>query len=155
MRDGHPCKTLHGHNYRVRLQVAADRLGDLDGFVIDYHLLQPFFDHLQSGMDHQNLNEALPGGGPASTAERLSKHLFVIATQVLSAELDKRGAWVHRVGVSETDKTWAWYQDTNTVTKHIAYEIEQIRKAITDAFRIEIDMLNDRIEELELKAKEE
>jgi 6-pyruvoyltetrahydropterin/6-carboxytetrahydropterin synthase len=56
--DGHKCKRLHGHNYKIEVAVA----GPLDerGFVIDYAeldvVVQPIIDRL----DHRCLND-IPG----------------------------------------------------------------------------------------------
>lgn len=58
VHDGHKCRRLHGHNYRVDVSVA----GGLDerGFVLDYAeldgIVQPVIDEL----DHRCLND-IPG----------------------------------------------------------------------------------------------
>lgn len=53
--EGHKCKNLHGHNYR--LDVAVD--GDLDacGFVMDYAELEAIVDPIIRRIDHRYLNE--------------------------------------------------------------------------------------------------
>lgn len=57
--DGHKCKRVHGHNYRVDVSISADGL-DARGFVIDYaeldEAVQPIIDRL----DHRLLND-IPG----------------------------------------------------------------------------------------------
>jgi 6-pyruvoyltetrahydropterin/6-carboxytetrahydropterin synthase len=56
--DGHKCKRLHGHNYRI--DVSIDGPLDERGFVIDYaeldNVVQPIIDSL----DHRLLND-IPG----------------------------------------------------------------------------------------------
>lgn len=56
--DGHKCRRVHGHTYRVRITVGGKR-GD-DGFIVDYEVVRrawaPFFDML----DHRTLND-VPG----------------------------------------------------------------------------------------------
>jgi 6-pyruvoyltetrahydropterin/6-carboxytetrahydropterin synthase len=53
--DGHKCKRLHGHNYRVEVSV----LGELDGrgFVIDYAELDAVVQPLVDQLDHRFLND--------------------------------------------------------------------------------------------------
>jgi len=53
--DGHKCKRLHGHNYRVEVSVE----GPLDerGFVIDYAELDAAVQPLIDRLDHRYLND--------------------------------------------------------------------------------------------------
>lgn len=53
--DGHKCKRLHGHNYRLDVSIA----GDLDsrGFVIDYADLDAAVQPLVDRLDHRYLND--------------------------------------------------------------------------------------------------
>ena len=54
--DGHKCKRLHGHSYRVRLVVE----GELDptlGWVIDFADIAAAFEPIRRQLDHYYLNE--------------------------------------------------------------------------------------------------
>jgi len=53
--DGHKCKNLHGHNYRLEVSIS----GDLDerGFVMDYAELESIVDPIIKRVDHRYLNE--------------------------------------------------------------------------------------------------
>lgn len=53
--DGHKCKRLHGHSYRVEVSVE----GSLDqrGFVIDYAELDAAVQPLIKELDHRLLND--------------------------------------------------------------------------------------------------
>jgi 6-pyruvoyltetrahydropterin/6-carboxytetrahydropterin synthase len=53
--DGHKCKNLHGHNYRLEVSVE----GPLDerGFVMDYAELEDIVDPIIKRVDHRFLNE--------------------------------------------------------------------------------------------------
>lgn len=53
--DGHKCKNLHGHNYR--LEVAVEGPLDERGFVMDYAELEAIVDPLIARLDHKYLNE--------------------------------------------------------------------------------------------------
>ena len=53
--DGHKCKNLHGHNYRLEVSIS----GELDerGFVMDYAELEAIVDPIIKRVDHRFLNE--------------------------------------------------------------------------------------------------
>lgn len=53
--EGHKCKRLHGHNYRVEVVVE----GPLDerGFVMDYAELEALLSPLVAQIDHRYLND--------------------------------------------------------------------------------------------------
>lgn len=97
--DGHPCKRLHGHNYIVLVELAAESL-DAFGFVVDYHELAPLKRYIDETFDHRHLNEAM--GDEQPTAEKIAKHFFDWC----------RARWPQTaaVRVSETPKTWAEYR---------------------------------------------
>lgn len=103
--EGHQCARLHGHNYRVRVELT----GDLDGrgFVLDYGELAPFKRWLEETVDHRHLNqiEFFDGdrGGVNPTAEHLSRYL----TSALHSAVAIPRSVFAKVSVSETPKTWA------------------------------------------------
>lgn len=53
--DGHKCKNLHGHNYR--LEVSIEGKLDERGFVMDYAELEAIVDPIIKLVDHKYLNE--------------------------------------------------------------------------------------------------
>jgi 6-pyruvoyltetrahydropterin/6-carboxytetrahydropterin synthase len=95
----HPCARLHGHNYQVEVELAAERL-DAHGFVRDYRQLDQFKCYLDEEIDHRHLNEVF--GSEAVTAEFLALSFFTWC----------RARWpeVSAVRVSETPRTWAEYR---------------------------------------------
>lgn len=101
--EGHQCARLHGHNFVVRVELAADTL-DEHGFVVDYGALSAFGQWLDDNFDHRHLNDATTHN---PTAENLA-HLLstVLAIRVgLPTHVTIAG-----IGVSETPKTWAWWR---------------------------------------------
>lgn len=95
----HQCHRMHGHNYVVVVELAAQTL-NTDGFVRDYHDLGALKSYLDDKLDHRHLNETL--GDDCVTAEQIAQHLY---------------EWCHArwpetvaVKVSETPKTWAEYR---------------------------------------------
>lgn len=97
--DGHPCGRLHGHNFVVRLHLAAEELDEV-GFVQDYGELKNFQRWLDERFDHQHLNDRVAFN---PTSENMARHLYHTAHSTLG--LDK----VVAVSWSETPKTWATY----------------------------------------------
>ena len=71
--DGHKCKRLHGHSYRVRIYVA----GDLDpklGWVIDFADIKEAVAPIIEQLDHYYLNDI--EGLENSTAEVIAKWIW-------------------------------------------------------------------------------
>jgi 6-pyruvoyltetrahydropterin/6-carboxytetrahydropterin synthase len=53
--DGHKCKRMHGHNYRLEVSVAGEL--DARGFVLDYAELDAAVQPLVDKLDHRLLND--------------------------------------------------------------------------------------------------
>ncbi len=89
--DGHKCKNIHGHNYRVEIVIA----GQLDerGFVMDFAEIDDQIAPLLKQVDHRLLNEVAGLENP--TAE-------IIAAWFLERIQD-----CERVRVYENDNSWA------------------------------------------------
>jgi 6-pyruvoyltetrahydropterin/6-carboxytetrahydropterin synthase len=103
LADDHPCSRVHGHNYLIRVQLSAPLLDNV-GMVFDYNRLRPFGEWLDRTLDHQDLNAVADCGNP--TAENLARHLAVALITLCGIERTIDVA----VGVSETPKTWAWFE---------------------------------------------
>ncbi|MFT3691105.1 6-carboxytetrahydropterin synthase QueD [Paenirhodobacter sp.] len=93
----HQCHRLHGHNYIVVVELAAETLSP-DGFVRDYHDLAELKAHIDAAFDHRHLNDILP----IPTAEHIARYFYDWAVA--------RWPEVTAVKVSETPKTWAEYR---------------------------------------------
>ncbi|GAA0568044.1 6-carboxytetrahydropterin synthase QueD [Rhizomicrobium electricum] len=89
--DGHRCKNLHGHNYRVEIEVRGEV--DARGFVKDFGELDGDIAPLLAKVDHKLLNEVPGLENP--TAE-------IIARWFLDQIPDAA-----RVKVWENDDCWA------------------------------------------------
>jgi len=96
----HKCHRLHGHNYQVILELAAEKL-DADGFVVDYGGLSPFKDYLDNSIDHKHLNDLVDF---PPTAELLAEHFYKVARALFP------GLSIVAVTVKETQKTAARYE---------------------------------------------
>ena len=57
--EGHKCRNMHGHTYRIRL-VLADELHPLQGWVRDFADIKAAFAPVKETIDHHCLND-IPG----------------------------------------------------------------------------------------------
>lgn len=107
LATGHQCGRLHGHNYIVRVQLRSRQLDD-HGFVVDYGELAPVKRWIDDNMDHRHLNDSMKPFllGANTTAENMAHVMAVVVTDLLHLPDHVQVA----VGISETPKTWSWYE---------------------------------------------
>lgn len=112
LQPGHKCMRNHGHNYRVIVEVQASNL-DEHGFVVDYAQLSSLGQFITATLDHQDLNIVLPqNGGPSQpTAENIAYWLASKARSL--CDIPANGSL--RIGISETQSTWAWADEESGV----------------------------------------
>jgi len=103
------CQNLHGHNYRVRIHLSADRLDEL-GMVLDFADLREIAQEILGPFDHQVINEIPPFDERNTTAELLSAYFFTEVAARLGRFDDGRGVRVVRIEVWENDSSCAVYQ---------------------------------------------
>jgi len=92
------CGRLHGHRWRIQVEVETERL-DSVGISVDFKELSAWTDSILERFDHQYLNDVPPFDKINPTAENLAKHVF--------EELARQLPTVVRVGkvtVWESDK---------------------------------------------------
>ena len=99
------CENLHGHNYRVRMTVAAEEL-DRTGLVVDFVELKRWMRAIAERLDHTFLNEAPPFDILNPSAENLAKYFY----DELPAELKHGRARVTAVKIWETETSTATYR---------------------------------------------
>ncbi len=111
------CQNLHGHNYRLRVHLAAERLDPL-GMVLDFADLKAIVQEILAPFDHHVINEVPPFDERNTTAELLSAYFFAEVESRLGgfargAEGDSaadRGVRVIRIEVWENDSSCAVYE---------------------------------------------
>ena len=54
--EGHKCRRLHGHSFRVEVTVAGD-VDPVTGWLVDYGVIQGLVDPIRRELDHHYLNE--------------------------------------------------------------------------------------------------
>jgi len=99
------CENLHGHNYRVRVTAAAERLDEI-GMVIDFADLKAAVATILEPFDHRVINDIPPFGEVNTTAELLAEHVF----RQVTARIGDERVRVTRVEVWENDTSCAAYE---------------------------------------------
>jgi len=94
----HRCYNLHGHSYRVELQVEGP-VDPITGFVVDFFDVETAFEPLLLQVDHRYLNEV--DGLENPTAENIAVWIWDRTKALLPQ--------VSRVIVYETPLCWAEY----------------------------------------------
>jgi 6-pyruvoyltetrahydropterin/6-carboxytetrahydropterin synthase len=61
----HKCARLHGHSYRVEIQVAGE-VGEISGWIMDFQDIKDAFAPLHDQLDHRYLNEVDGLANPTS-----------------------------------------------------------------------------------------
>ncbi|MCE2884424.1 MAG: 6-carboxytetrahydropterin synthase [Planctomycetaceae bacterium] len=89
---------LHGHNWRVVVSVAGERL-DGEELLCDFHLVERLLGEIVAPFRDGNLNETAPFGRINPTAEALARHI----AHALDAALGARVPSVHLEWVRVTE----------------------------------------------------
>lgn len=97
--DGHKCKNVHGHTYKIRVTLK----GELDpglGWVIDFAEIKTAFEPLKQMLDHQYLND-IPG-----LENPTAENLAIWVWNKLAPQLSP----LYEVGVFETPSSGTYYR---------------------------------------------
>jgi len=100
------CNRLHGHNWKVEVQVTATSLDDV-GMGMDFKVIKDATRELIGKLDHRNLNDIPPFDKINPTAENISAYLY----DELSNELNADGIKVSTVTLWETDRACVTYSE--------------------------------------------
>lgn len=102
------CARLHGHNYRVVVTVAGEKLNE-QGMVIDFGELKAVCATAIDPLDHSYLNELDAFTETNPTAEALARHLYQkIGGRMAEAAKDVK---VAAVTVYESERSYATYRE--------------------------------------------
>lgn len=77
-----PCKTLHGHTWRVRVEVKSDRIDDI-GISVDFKDLKRLTHDVIERLDHKHINDIPPFDRENPTAENLARYIYAEVKQRL------------------------------------------------------------------------
>jgi 6-pyruvoyltetrahydropterin/6-carboxytetrahydropterin synthase len=84
---GYPgaCARMHGHNWKVEVEVEAHALDHL-GMGIDFKLVKQAARAVAEGLDHRYLNELAPFDSVNPTAEHIAAYFFGEVSRRLNGE---------------------------------------------------------------------
>ena len=100
------CSRLHGHNWKVEVQVVASHL-DTVGMGLDFKDIKEATKSLIGKLDHQNLNDIAPFDKVNPTAENISAYFY----KELSNEINTDRVKVDSVTIWETDRACVSYTE--------------------------------------------
>ena len=98
------CEALHGHNWKVEVFLAGERL-DEAGLLMDFGQIKARTNALVEEIDHKYLNELEAFREQNPSSENLARYLF----ERLAAALNRDGVRLSRVNVWESDSSCASY----------------------------------------------
>ena len=99
------CENVHGHNYKVRVTLAGEKL-NAAGLLMDFVELRTEIKALVERLDHRFLNDIPPFDRLNPSAENLAKYFC----DEIETQARNQGLQVHAVTVWETDTTSATYR---------------------------------------------
>ncbi len=71
--EGHKCRRLHGHSFRVEVRVAGE-VNETQGYLVDYGAIKAACEPVRTQLDHYCLNEIDGLANP--TAENLARWIW-------------------------------------------------------------------------------
>ena len=101
------CENPHGHNYKVRVTLAGEKLDEI-GLLYDFKDLKAVMGEIIERLDHQFLNDLEPFRKMNPSAENLAKYFYDEANTQMHGATNGR-VRVTDVTVWETDTTTARY----------------------------------------------
>ena len=101
------CENVHGHNYKVRVVLAGEKLNPV-GLLYDFGELKKRIEEVIRGIDHKFLNDLPPFTEVNPSAENIAKYFYDELSRRLSANAN--GARLREVTIFETETTTATYR---------------------------------------------
>ncbi len=101
-------ENVHGHNYRVRVTIAGDRLNST-GLLVDFANIRAAIKTVVDRLDHRFLNDLAPFDQLNPSAENLAKYFC----DEITPQLPDQHLRIQAVTVWETDLTSATYRPSS------------------------------------------
>lgn len=101
-----PCKKMHGHNWRVEVEITGEKL-DKIGMVVDFKEIRKATNLVVGELDHEFLNNLEPFSEDNPTAENIARYIFT----KLSEEFSNKNVKVNSIKLWETDKSAVSYKE--------------------------------------------
>ena len=99
------CSHIHGHNYRVEVNIQSDYLNKI-GMSLDFRELKRISKKAVGSLDHKNLNDIEFFRKNNPTAENIAKFLYQIIKRELKGKVS-----LYSVKVWETDEYAVTYKE--------------------------------------------
>lgn len=103
--SGGRCENVHGHNFKVELEIGGDDLDD-SGMLKDFTDLKSTLRGILGDLDHRDLNDLNPFDDSSPSSEKIAEYIF----QRASEDLNDGSIKVVSVTVSESDTASATYR---------------------------------------------
>ena len=105
---GYPgaCARMHGHNWKVEVEVVARALDDI-GMGVDFKVIKQATREVAERLDHRYLNELEPFTDINPTAENIAAYFY----RALSDTLNNQRVRVQAVTLWETERACARYAE--------------------------------------------
>lgn len=105
------CERVHGHNFRVEVEVEGEDLDDV-GMAIDFYELERLTHEILAPYDHRLLNDVAPFTEVNPTAENIAGHVFGALRAALGArDGEHPPVLVRAVTVRENDRYAVRYSE--------------------------------------------
>jgi 6-pyruvoyltetrahydropterin/6-carboxytetrahydropterin synthase len=98
------CARMHGHNWKVEVEVAASQL-DAIGMGVDFRVIKRAARDIAERLDHRYLNDLEPFSRVNPTAENIAAYFH----KELSTQLNNERIQVHAVTLWETERACVRY----------------------------------------------
>jgi 6-pyruvoyltetrahydropterin/6-carboxytetrahydropterin synthase len=100
------CENIHGHNWRVQINLIADRLNEID-IAMDFREVKKIAREVIAPLDHSFLNDVFPFTEKNPSSENISKWIF----DSLKKKMNHDNVRVAAVTVWESDTASASYYE--------------------------------------------
>ncbi|MBI3188901.1 MAG: 6-carboxytetrahydropterin synthase QueD [Gammaproteobacteria bacterium] len=102
------CARMHGHNWKVELEVVASQLNDI-GIAIDFKAMKKATNEVCDRLDHHYLNDIAPFDVINPTAENIAAYLYNEVGRMINNDHVK----VRAVTLWETERACVRYTEEN------------------------------------------
>ena len=103
------CENVHGHNYKVRVTLAGEKLDSI-GLLFDFRNVKLMVNEIIEQLDHKYLNDVEPFRELNPTAENMAKYFYEQIKDRLESKTKGR-VQIRRIKLWETDTTTATYSE--------------------------------------------
>lgn len=97
------CESLHGHNWKVEVEVQGEKLDDI-GMLMDFKLLKSILHDILKNLDHRLLNDISPFRESNPSSEIIAGYIYGRVREKLP-----HGISIYSVSVWESENSVASY----------------------------------------------